>query len=403
MLPATRDRAGAAECKVDVPVEIAPDTAGSGALGMGTKIVYGPKGGLVAWKGDDHQGKTRPLGRDGKPTGAVQSFPTEKSFSIMDLVALDDGFVAILNYFEIPSLKNRYFVQPLSLNGEARGAAVQLPFGDHFFEGASEAAGGRFIVLAGPNQAVGLQAAKALVVRVDAAGNVQIEEKPLAITAPPATRPAVSFAVTPEHWAMTVQVAKGQDLAPINVGGQTVKPVAIKGLPPIKGNTGKLGGIEALVVDGEMKPIRGASAGTVVGPFSANNRYSVRWAGDALGVSWVSVDDHGVGHVQQMRMALDGQLQAATAKDEALKKALQDVIQVETISGGGIGTTLTRVTQNDQNVGEETHLDRLLPELGREMVNLDVVWSGDRFVIAHEIKVSGKTVLRTVGMRCDGK
>lgn len=401
LLLATRERAGAPDCVVDVPAVIGADTGGwNGISGMGTKIVFGAKGGLVVWKGGASEGRARPLGRDGRPTSGAQSFKMDKSFSIPALIALDDGFAAILSVFDVSTIKTRYFVQALSLTGEPRGGAVLLPVGDHYFEGVSEAAGGRFIVLAGPNQATSTQSAKALVVHVDASGGVEVDEKPLNITAPLAVRPAVSFAVTAEHWAMTVQVAKGVETAPVTIGGKTVTPTPL--LPAQKASA-KLGGIEALVVDGEMKPIRGVGAGFQTGMFSMNNRYVLRWAGEDLAVSWVAADAAGNGHVERARLSKGGQLQAASAKDEALKKVLEDVVSVETFSGGDIGTTLTRVTQNGVKVGQEVHLDRRLPDIGKEMIHVEAAWSGDRFVVAHEIAIGGKKVLRTAAMRCDGK
>ncbi len=401
--PATRERAGAADCTLDAPSDLATEAPdATSVLGLGTKVVFGATGGLVVWQGKATEGRARPIGTDGRPTGAVQTFPVEKSFFNHGLVAFEGGFAAVIAFFDVQTLGNRYFVQAFSAAGEARGVPVQLPVGDHFFEGMSEGVAGRFVVLAGPNQAKALQAAKAIVVHIDVSGAVRLEEKPLAITAPVATRPAVAFALSPEHWAMTVQVPSGPDTLPFLLGGQSMQRVQIKGLPKLAGNQGKLGGIHAVVVDGEMHAIQGDGAGSSIGLLSAANRYEARWAGKDLAVQWAGRDDAGKTRVSRAWLSPDGKLRPENGQDDALRRALADRVSVDFMSGGGEGTVLTRVTQSGGDVGNPTRLDGALPDVGKDTLTLDIGWSGDRFVIAHEVSAGGKTVIRTAGLRCGG-
>jgi hypothetical protein len=393
----SQERAGAPDCALGAPADIAviSKEADKGSiLGVGTKAAFGPEGGLVTWGGGEKEGRARPIGRDGRPTGPERAFPVEKSFYSQGIVPVLGWFVLVYNLFDVRSLGTRYFAQSFSLAGEARGAPMQLDIGEHFFEGMSEAAGGRFIILGGPNQAHALQSARAIVVSVAPTGELRQEVIPLPITAPSATRPSVAFAVTPEHWAMTVQVQPGED---------TQTMARIDGRMTQRVPTGaKLGGIEALVVDGQMRPIQGAGAGKSTGMLSAANRYRIEWMGEELAVEWSEQGEGDKAAVRRGRLSKTGELRSVTDKDEAVGRALEDRISVSYASGGGEGTILYRVTVVGERVGNEMRIDGALPDTDTGILNMDIAWAGDRFVIAHEVKVNGATTIRAVGLRCDG-
>ena len=399
--PATLERAGAATCTVDSPTELAVGKGRGAALGVGANVAFGAAGGLVIWQTEDGRGEARPIGTDGRPTGPGQSFPVEKSFFTKAIVPFEGGFALLYRLFDVDTLGERHFIQVLSTAGEPRGPAVPLDIGEHYFEGTTDAASGRFIVFGGPNQAKDLQSSRMLIVRVSPAGDVHQERVSLPIKAPNGSRPAFSFAVNAAHWAFTIQVPDS----------------------PMSGD----GGSESLVVDGVLHPLHSESASAAGGLLASLRRYQLAWNGDDLAIRWAEKEkgsekdkatrkdkgtqkDKGSGKgekapiVRYARLSRDGQLEPEPAGKEppALRRLFEERVEASYISGGGIGTLITRFTLLGADVGEMTKLDGVLPDVGKEdVMDVHVQWSGDRFVFAYAPSVAGMIHLRVAALRCD--
>jgi hypothetical protein len=218
------------------------------------------------------------------------------------------------------------------------------------------------------------------------------------ITAAPATRPHVAFALSKEHWAVTVQVPAGASPQQIVIGGKVMQTVPIAGISTA--NPGKLGGIEALIVDGDLHDIEGSGAGFDVGLFSTANHYDIEFAGSALVARW-PVEGKGWKSTHHARLALDGHITPETGVDEALRSSFHDEISIVYESGAD-RTVLTRITQLGAHVGNPTRIDTDLPDVRGTLIPMDIAWAGDHFVIAHEATPGTSRVLRTVTLRCDG-
>jgi hypothetical protein len=369
---------------------------------MQPSLAFGRAGGLLVWqlRNESNQAWARPLDFDGRPTAPAMTFPTPDGFVMDRLVAFEGGFAAFYGVPDVAPHPEHHYLQLLGPGGEPRRGPVKLALDDFRWSTVSEAAGNRFLVFGGPNSATGQRGSRVLLLTLDAGGNVAQQKVDVPISAPATVSPAVSIALDEKRWAVTVRVAAEVPGEMFVFDPRGRRPAA----PPTggKGSRGPVGGTESLIVDGVMRPIH-ADQAAAAGALAAEERYQIAWKGDALAVTWAT-GERGARRPRFGSLALDGQLHVETTSEgeKAIRAAFEEQISA-TQSDEDNALSIVRETRWGAPVGEATRLDGTLPDVAADMLGLDVIWSGSRFVIAYAPNVDGTVHLRAVGMRCDGE
>ncbi|MBL9102384.1 MAG: hypothetical protein JNL82_15570 [Myxococcales bacterium] len=347
---ATEASAGGPRCEVSRPVDLGAVLSVRGGP-ADVRLAAGPSGGMVAWM-QPHPTRpigrlvaVRPLGRDGRPTGVVQTLQPPVGSVLKDIVADDGGFYVLVAAPDQPRANHAIAVRPdgsgLGEFREIAGAGGLAPLSRGHAHGPAAA-----VLYGSP-----LGGHNPLWVRLDRdAAGVRVTTRSLS---------QGPGADTPSAWV-------GGD-------GRHALVVARPGAP-----------LE--LIDGDVLPAGAALPDVPLG-------LDARWRGDAVDLAWTATSDGGAS-LRRALLRADGALELDPPGLPAFEHTLALAWSAPPLRGA------RRTRSGRQLDGDVIDVTAADPELTGALADAGWTWTGEAFVVGYPADTAGGITTRTVRVTC---